>query len=279
MKIGMNLLLWTPAADMSHISVLDDLKSWGYDGAEFPMFDPACSPWGELAKYMDSIGLERTAVTIVSHEANPVSDDPAIRKAGCEYLKRCIDSCAELGATRLTGPLFSPCGGLVGRGRTDDEFKWCVEIMREAAEHAAKVHVSLGLEALNRFETYVFNSQEDGAKMAEAVDMPNFGLLYDTFHANIEEKDVGAVIRKIQKHIVHIHISENDRSTPGRGQVHWAETFEAIKETGYDDWLVIEAFGRAMPEVAAATCIWRQMFETEEQLAREGLAFIRKNIQ
>ena len=73
-----------------------------------------------------------------------------------------------------------------------------------------------------------------------------------------------------------MHISENDRSTPGRGQVRWRESFDALVAAGYDGWLTIEAFGGALPSIAAATKIWRPMFESEEQLSRDGLAYIRE---
>ncbi len=276
MKVGMNLLLWTPAAGDEDCGLLDNLKAWGFDGVEFPMFDPVCSPWEALGRHADDLGLGRTACTIVQEEANPVSEDAAVRQAGCDHLKRCIDSCVQLGAETLAGPLYSPCGRLMGRGPTEDELDRCAEIMREAASHAEQAGVLLALEPLNRFETYVFNSVADSVAMCEKVGMKSFGILFDTFHANIEEKEIDAAIRGGGQHIFHIHISENDRSTPGKGHVPWAGVFKAIQEIGYDGWLTIEAFGRAMPEVAAATCIWRSMFDTQERLAREGLGFIRK---
>ncbi|MBI1391019.1 MAG: TIM barrel protein [bacterium] len=274
MKIGINLLLWTAAADENHFSVLDDVKRWGYDGFELPMFDPACSPWKKIAAHADGLGLGRTAVTIMSNEANPVSPDAAVRRKGLEHLERCIDACVELGADTLVGPMYSPCGGLVGRGRTEDEFNWACDVLEQAADYAAKADLVLAMEPLNRFETYVFNSLEDGLRMVEQAGRSNLGLLFDTFHANLEEKDPAASIRKAGGRIVHVHISENDRSTPGSGQIHWKPVFDALKAIGYDRWLTIEAFGRSMPEVAAATCIWRSMFESEEQLATDGLKHI-----
>lgn len=276
-KIGFNLLLWTDSPSEEHFGLLENVRKWGYDGAEFPMFDPTGTHWAKLGKHCDELGLERTVSTCVSEQANPVSPDAKVREAGCDYLKRCADRAKELGAKLVCGPLYSPVGTLVGRGRTEVEFAHCVEVMREASEYAAKTGVAFAHEPLNRFETYVFNSQEDGTRLVKAVDMPNFGLLYDTFHANIEEKNVGAAIRHAGKCIRHVHISENDRSTPGAGQVHWAETFEALKEIGYDRWLTVEAFGRALPRVAGATCIWRKMFESEEQLAQDALVFVRKS--
>ena len=99
--------------------------------------------------------------------------------------------------------------------------------------------------------------------------------MYDTFHANIEEKSVAEAIRACQQQTVHVHISENDRSTPGNGLVRWDETFNTLKETGYEGWMVVEAFGLALPELVAATKIWRRMYESEEQLAKDALKFMK----
>jgi D-psicose/D-tagatose/L-ribulose 3-epimerase len=102
--------------------------------------------------------------------------------------------------------------------------------------------------------------------------------MYDTFHAHIEEKDPAAALRECADVLVHVHLSESDRSTPGAGQVAWSDTFDAIREIGYDDWVVIEAFGDSLPELAGATKIWRRMFESPEQLARDGAKFIRSGL-
>jgi D-psicose/D-tagatose/L-ribulose 3-epimerase len=133
----------------------------------------------------------------------------------------------------------------------------------------------LGVEYLNRFETYLLTSVADTVRFVKAVKHPNCRMMYDTFHANIEEKNISDAIRAASKHLVHVHISENDRSTPGQGHVHWKETFDTLKEVGYDGWLMIEAFGLALPALAAATKIWRRMFKSEMQLAKDGLAFMK----
>ncbi len=150
--------------------------------------------------------------------------------------------------------------------------------MRQTAEHAQTHGVMLGMEYLNRFECYLLNCAADAVRFVREVDHPHCRMMYDTFHANIEEKNPAQAIKDCAEYTVHIHISENDRSTPGHGNVPWDATFKAIKETGYDGWLVIEAFGLALPELAAATKIWRKMYDSEEQLAREGLAFMKKQM-
>jgi D-psicose/D-tagatose/L-ribulose 3-epimerase len=150
--------------------------------------------------------------------------------------------------------------------------------MRQTAEHAKTHGVMLGVEYLNRFECYLLNSAADTVRFVRDVNHPNCRMMYDTFHANIEEKNPAQAIKSCAEYTVHIHISENDRSTPGQGNIPWDATFKAIKETGYDGWLMIEAFGLALPELAAATKIWRKMYKSEEQLARDGLAFMKRRM-
>ena len=137
--------------------------------------------------------------------------------------------------------------------------------------------VTLCVEALNRFECYLLNSHADAARFARDVAHENCRMMYDTFHANIEEKSISAAIEACQDVLSHVHISENDRSTPGQGGVAWDATFEALKQAEYDGWMVVEAFGLALPEIAAATKIWRRMYESEMQLARDALEFMKRH--
>ncbi|MFA6239568.1 MAG: sugar phosphate isomerase/epimerase family protein [Candidatus Hydrogenedentales bacterium] len=276
MKTGMNLLLWTGAADKSHIPLIETIASWGFDGVEFPMFAPDCSPWTDLAFVLDGHGLGRTAVTVLPSGANLIGEDAAERKAAVEFLNHCIDACSELGAETLAGPLYSPVGRLVGRGPVEDEIRWCVEGLRAVGEHASEAGVLIAIEALNRFETYFLNTQADTAAIVDQVGLPSVQQMYDTFHANIEEKKLGEAIRKAGKRICHVHVSANDRSTPGEDHIDWKGTFAALKGIGYDRWLTIEAFGSWLPDIAGATCIWRKMAPSEEHLAKEGLAWIKE---
>lgn len=275
MKVGMNVLLWTGTVTKEHFTVVKQIAEWGFDGMETPIYAPLHGPWTELGKLCDDLGLGRTAVTIMAEGLDPTSEDPASRRGATDHLKQAVDCCVEMGADSLTGPFCAPVGKLVGRPRTDQEWGWLVECLRPAAEHAKAAGVKFSIEALNRFETYALNCASDAVKLIDEIGVEGCGFLFDTFHANIEEKDHGQAIRLAGSRINHVHVSENDRSTPGRGNVPWAEVFGSLHEIGYDGWLVIEAFGQALPEIAAATCIWRRMYQTEEQLACDGLAFIR----
>jgi D-psicose/D-tagatose/L-ribulose 3-epimerase len=277
MKFGMNLLLWTGEINEQTIPVMEMIKRAGYDGVEVPLFnyDLDYAAWG---RRLDSLGLQRTAVTIRTSKDNPISPDASIRRAGIEGNLRAVDCCKELGATHLVGPFHSALGEFTGCGPTGDEWKWGVESMRQVAQHAGSAGVILGVECLNRFETYLLNTHADAVRFTNEVNHPNCRIMYDTFHANIEEKDVSAAIQAAGDMISHVHISENDRSTPGQGAVRWAETFDALAAIHYDGWLTVEAFGLALPEIAAATKIWRRMYQSEQQLTLDALTFMRAEV-
>jgi len=276
MKLGMNLLLWTAAADERHLKLFEKIKSWGFDGVELPMFDAEGSPWNALARRLDDLGLGRTVVAVLPQGANLIGETTEERRAAVEFLNRCVQRCGELGAETLAGPIYSPVGRLVGRGPTEAERRGAIEGLRAVGEAAAGAGVTVAVEPLNRFETYFLNDQRTAGRLVDAVGSPAVGVLYDTFHANIEEKDPVGAIRELGPRIRHVHLSANDRATPGEDHIDWGGTFAALEAVGYDGWLTIESFGQWLPDLAAATCIWRAMAPSAEHVAREGAAFVRR---
>ncbi|MBA61994.1 MAG: isomerase [Planctomycetaceae bacterium] len=278
MKFGMNLLLWTGSMNDDMIPVVASLKEMGYDGVEIPVFEDNIELYTQWGTRLQEMGLECTAVTVRGEEDNPISPDSAVRMLGVENNKRALDNAAAAGAVRLVGPYHSALGVFSGQGPTADEWKWGVDSMRQVAEHAETLGITLGVEALNRFETYLLNTHADSARFVREVDHPNARMMYDTFHANIEEKDIAQAIRDSHDVCALVHISENDRSTPGSGNVDWETNFNTLKEVGYDGWMVVEAFGLALPELVAATKIWRRMYESEEQLASDALRFMKEQV-
>ncbi|MDR3111456.1 MAG: sugar phosphate isomerase/epimerase [Planctomycetaceae bacterium] len=278
MKYGINLLLWTDTLSDVHFPVLDKIKSIGYDIVELPMYDKDVANAARWGKKLDELGFLRSAACAYGQDENMIAVEPKIRRQGIDANKKILDCCAAAGAPVMVGNSLSALGVFTGTGPTKDEWNWAIDGMREVADHAQKVGVKIGMEALNRFEAYFINCVDDGVRFAKELNHPAFGMMYDTFHANIEEKNVAEAIRTVKDHLLHVHISENDRSTPGKGGVRWTETFAALKEIGYDGWLVVEAFGQALPKLAAATKIWRRMYVDEIQLATDALAFMKEQV-
>ncbi len=279
MKIGMNLLLWTAKVTKAHDRLLADLKKTGYDGAEIPIFEGTSAEYKALGRKLSNLGLGSTAVTVMSPDANPISPDAKVRQAAVDRLKWVLDRAAEFNAEVLCGPLHSPLGVFSGTAPTRDEQLRGIETMRRVADHAASVNITLAIEFLNRFEAYFLTTAADTKQWVDEINHPACGMMWDTFHSHIEEKNSPLALAKTKSRLVHVHLSENDRGTPGTGQVNWAGTFATLKKMKYDRWLVIEAFGRALPDLAAATRVWRDLFADPKDVYTDGLKFIRKSLK
>jgi D-psicose/D-tagatose/L-ribulose 3-epimerase len=271
MKYGFNLLLWTGHVTEEHVPIFKALKKAGYDGVELPLFEGTPDHYARLGEHLDKLGLERSTVSVLGAGHNPLSPDKAQQADALARAKWAIDCTAALGANILAGPMHSEIGYFSGGPATKQEHQRGVAFHRKAGDHAGKKRVRFAVEALNRFECYFLNTMQQLSDHLDEVDHPHVKAMYDTFHSNIEEKDPVAAIKTIKKHMIHVHISENDRGTPGKGHVPWEATFKGLKAAKYDGWMTIEAFGRAIPALAAATRVWRDFFPNKEEVYKYGL--------
>ena len=258
------------------LPIIKALKAAGYDGVEVPIFEGSPDHYSWLGEELDKLGLGRTTVSVLGAGQNPLSPDASQRKAALTRTKWAIDCNSALGSSLLAGPMHSELGYFSGAGATAQERKRGISFHRAAGDYAAKQNVRFALEALNRFEIYFLNTMEQLADYLDEVDHIAVKAMYDTFHSNIEEKNPVAAIKAIKRHMIHVHISENGRGTPGRGHVPWAETYKGLKAAKYDGWMTIEAFGRSMPALAAATRVWRDFAPSKEQVYQEGLKNMRQ---
>ncbi|WP_375174625.1 sugar phosphate isomerase/epimerase family protein [Pseudooceanicola sp.] len=276
MKLGINLLCLGGHIDESHLPQIERLAEIGFDHVEVPVMRGRPDHYAWLGDRLGDLGLGRAQTSIIPEpSANPLSGDPAIRQRGLDHLDW-IQDCAEaLGSETVGGPFHAPIGHFTGQGPTEEEIANGVDAHRAMAERAARGGYILALEHLNRFETYFLNTMEQARAYADRVDHPAFGIMYDTFHANIEELNQGDAIRHLGDKMHVLHVSENDRGIPGRGQVDFTAVFRAAKATGFDGHVVVEAFGAGVPELAAATRVWRPLFPDFETLFTEAHDFIR----
>ena len=156
------------------------------------------------------------------------------------------------------------------------EWERGVKSLREIAKTAETQGITIALEPLNRFETDFMNLSEQAVRMSENVGSPAVGILLYTFHMGIEEKSQGAAIRRAGKYLKHFHACENDRGTPGTGQVPWTKVRDALKDIGYDRIVAIEGFNPEIVDLANGACIWRPMAPTPYLLAGAGVQFLKK---
>jgi D-psicose/D-tagatose/L-ribulose 3-epimerase len=278
MKFGVNTFIWTPAFDGSHVKLLPEIKAHGFDGVEVPIFHPSRFAAREIRRGLEANGLECTCCSVVGDGFSLISDDPQARARAHNHIAACIGQAAEVGSKILAGPLYSPVGYLPGRRRTDDEWKRAVEGYRALAPVLHAHDVTIAIEPLNRFETYFLNTAADAVKLCDEIGHPKVGILFDTFHANIEEKGVAQAYRTVARHLKHVHTCENDRGTPGSGHVDWRGVFQALRDVQYDGWLTIESFGFALGGLSAAASIWRDIESTPESIAWEGVKFLKLSL-
>ena len=270
-KIGMNLLLWGTEINESLFPTLEQIKNAGYDGVEIPIFDTNPNHWESWRKKLDELKLDRVAVTINGPDHNQISTDPVSRKNTLERNKQALECAAVLGSILLTGPFHSALGVFSGTKVNDDEKKWAKENLYTLSEYANNLGITLGLEYLNRFESYLVSCTDELIALVDEINHPACKMMFDTFHANIEEKNMADAIEKMGDRLVHVQLSENDRATLGQGHINFPEILQALSKINYQGMISIEAFSTKL----SAANIWRKMFESEMQLVNDSINYLK----
>jgi len=270
-KIGMNLLLWGTEINASLFPVLEQIKAAGYDGVEVPIFDTNPDHWEPWRKKLDELELDRVAVTINGPDHHQISQDPAMRQTTLERNKMALECAQVLGSSLLTGPYHSALGVFTGSKSSEEENNWAAENLYALAEHAKSMNITLGLEYLNRFESYLVSCTDELIALVDRVGHPNCQLMFDSFHANIEETNLGDAIRRMGNRLVHVQLSENHRGTLGAGHVDFNNILTALDEINYKGMISIEAFSSKL----SAANIWRNMFDSEMQLVNDSIQYLK----
>ena len=279
MKFGVYHLIWAPPLnDAEFPALVERARRAGAEVLEIAASrDPFPIHAGRARRVLQDAGLEGTLVTTVSPEQDIGSEDPSARRRGEEHLARYLGTAEDLGSAILAGPLYGPVWNPALLSAQERASRWgrCVESLARLGERAQNHGVRIAIEPLSRFHTSFLNTTADGLRLVEEVGHPAVGLLLDTFQMNIEEKRLGDAIRRSGRRLFHLHASENDRGTPGSGHVDWEAVRDALRETGYDGRIVIEAFNPEVPQLAEFLKVWRPLETDQDTLAREGLRFLR----
>jgi len=275
-KFGANTFIWADHFGTEQIPLLETVKRAGFDGIELPLFDPQHKQDREIRREIEQHGLECTICSVLPAGLHTANSDDVIRRRTLEHLRACIETSAAMGSKIIAGPLYAPVGYFSGRRRTADEWRRAVECLQQLAPSLDEYAVTLAIEPLNRYETYFLNTAADAARLCREIGHPRIGILFDTYHANIEEKDVAAAIHEAGPFLRHFHSCENDRGIPGTGHIEWPRVFGALRQVHYDSWLTIESFGFSLGALSAAASIWRDLAPSAEDIAVDGLRFLRK---
>lgn len=276
MKFGANTFIWSERFDRSQISLLDRLKTAGFDGIELPLMLPKETRDAEVRRALERSGLEATFCSVLPSGLNPISGDQSVREKTKDHYRECIEATAAMGGNLIAGPLYAPVSYLPGRRRTQDEWQRAVECFQELGPVLDEYKVTFAIEPLNRYETYFLNTTTDAVQLCREIAHPRVGILFDTYHANIEEKSLREAIIQAGPFLRHFHSCENDRGIPGTGHIDWPAVFDGLREAGYDGWLTIESFGFSLGILSAAASIWRDLAPTSEAIAFEGLPFLKR---
>jgi D-psicose/D-tagatose/L-ribulose 3-epimerase len=245
----------------------------GVDVIEIPMLRPDEFDAALTKRLLDDAGMTAICSLVLPREAHM----PAHPDLARHFLKRALDQVAAIASGFLGGVLYAHLGHLTGGPPTDAERSTCAETLREVAAYAGERGITLGLEPVNRYETYLYNTIADTLDLIDAIGAPNVTIHADTYHMNIEEPGFARPIEAARGRLGCIHCSESDRGVPGQGNVHWDEVFRGLAAIDYRGPLVLESFAAINPDLAGATCMWRTPTYTSDQLAQEGVAFLRQH--
>lgn len=269
------MLAWSQVVSDDLMPKVERLKEIGYDGIEVTLGTDDKEAYRRLGNFVNRLDLEVTCVMPIGPDENPISSDPQVRSKAVDQIKWGIDRASDMDAKIICGPFHSAFATFANKAPDEQELQWSSEVLTTVAEYAGQAEITLAIEALNRFECYLCNTMAQLVELTEHVSHPNLGVMFDTHHANIEEKSFSEAIDTAAPYLKHVHISENDRGTPGDGHILWDEVFASLSKHNYDGWLTIESFTRNDPDFANAINVWRE-FSAPWDVAEDGFAFINK---
>jgi D-psicose/D-tagatose/L-ribulose 3-epimerase len=275
LKIGIHQHVFTKKLFAGNLDLMDVIRGYGFESLDVNVRVLDLPGAKLIRRRAEDLGLQLMGGGSLPADKELLSNDPEKRREAIEYMKSLVRTVHELGSTFYGGIIYAPFSRLTGRAPSKEELELSAQGLREVARYAQSFGIKVALEPANRYETYLINTIGDGLRLADAIGEKNVGILFDTFHTSIEEKSMYRAITAAGSRLYHVHVPENDRGIPGSGQVRWDDVFRGIKDIGYEGTITIEGFVDASADVAAGACIWRKFASSPEEMAMEGIAFIR----
>ncbi len=274
MKLGIHAYEWCSEWSNKTLDIIDTVKENGFDFIEIPLmrldlFDPKA-----VKDRLESVGLEvTTSNVLLEDDVDITSFDADVRKNGVKYLKDCVKASAEAGAKMFSGVIYSQYMKDAKAMPSEQEWQFSADSLREVAKYAAEYGVSIAMEPVTRYETYLLNTAEQGVRLIDMIGEPNVFLHLDSYHMNVEEKDFHDAVVTAGKKLSNFHMCENDRGISGTGHIDWDGIFRAFKEIGFDGYLGFEGFSDCTENMS--TWVWRKLAPDGDTFVRESIAFAR----
>ncbi|MBV8278900.1 MAG: sugar phosphate isomerase/epimerase [Verrucomicrobia bacterium] len=251
--------------------VIAQAAELGFDLLEIPLLKPSEFDSDLVAKALSQNGIQAVASLCLPPDAHlPFNPSGALH-----FLKAAVDKVADFGGKQLLGCLYCNLATLTRQPPTDEEKKKVAEVLGELRQYATPKGVSLGIEPVNRYETYLCNTGSDAIEYFKAIGADDMIIHFDTYHMNIEEDGFSSALTNAGKYAGYIHMSESHRGLPGEGTVDWDDVFQGLHDIDYRGPLVLEAFAAINPDLIGATCLWRKSRYQGHELATKGLEFLK----
>lgn len=273
MKLGIHAYAWCSEWSNETLGLIDKVRDFGMDFIELPLMCLETFDSKAVKERLGKAGLDAVTSTVLTAGTDITSEDERIRQAGVDYLKECVRAASEVGAGTFCGVIYSQHVKDASAGPDERAWRHSAECLREVARFARPLGVTLGIEPVNRYETYMVNTCEQALRLMEMVGEENVKVHLDSYHMNIEEKSFYDATKTAGSDLIHYHLCENDRGIPGTGLVDWDDIFRALGEMEYRGNAALESFVDVTDNMT--TWVWRRLAPSGDTLLREGAAFIR----
>jgi len=255
LQYAVHAYAWTTSWSNDTLGLIDHAKSLGFDLIEVPLMEIDKVDAAAIKQRAHDAQIGVVSSVACSSASDLTADDEQTRKNGVIFLKRCVKAAADMGAPIMTGVTYSEIGRKLDRMPGEEHWDRAAKGLKEVARYAQDFGVTVGIEPVNRYETFLINTCEQALRLRDMIDEPNVGIHPDAYHMNIEENDFYHPTKLAAPHMCHYHLSESHRGVPGQGTVDWASIYRAFADCGYSGVVGLESFIESSDAMRAATCV------------------------
>ncbi len=277
-QLGVSTWLWESPFNTKSCRLFPKIKQMGFDVVEIPVEDPGLINGDEVKKSLEDNGLKAVVCGAFGPSKDLTHQDISVHQDCFDYIEKCFELCNKWESQFLAGPMYSAVGKarMLSGDQRQREWDLAVDNIHQVCVMAQGHGLSIALEPLNRFESYMINTAEDVMRFIEDVNHSSAKVLLDGFHMTIEEKNIREAIQRVGDKLIHVQVSENHRGIPGTGLTPWDQFVEGLQDIGYQGSIVIESFTPEIKELAGAVCIWKNFAESQDEFASKGIHFLKE---